>query len=126
MKRKLQIGDRVACVKNYQGRSEAVNMYGRVVKLHGYDGRVGIEFDEQINGHNCQGKGEHGKCWNIPSKPDYLLFMTEVDGVEVLDTSRTVDGIKSETSSLGGSMQVCFNGSFSETMWSMDDLSFGI
>lgn len=63
-----KIGDRVKCIKNYGGRSEAVNEIGTVIKVS--DFTIGVEFDVVINGHSCNNTGKEGYCWNL--NKDYI------------------------------------------------------
>ena len=55
----ISLGDRVVCKK---GRS--IGKEGRVISIEMWTKVVlcGVEFDEVIDGHNCEGKGKTGHC----------------------------------------------------------------
>lgn len=61
----FNIGDRVVCVEAIFGFPCTLNKYGRVIW---YDGRdYGVEFEENVDGHNCGGHGKQGHClWARP------------------------------------------------------------
>lgn len=66
----FNIGDRVVCVEAIFGFSCTLNKHGRVIW---YDGRdYGVEFEENVGGHNCSGRGKQGHC--LWAKPDSLLL----------------------------------------------------
>lgn len=61
---KFKIGDKVQIV-NYHGCNPRIKdgMVGKVVDLT--DSDVGVEFDKNIWGHDCDGKGKSGHCWEF-------------------------------------------------------------
>lgn len=61
---KFKKGDRV--IVQYSGAAYILkrDIVGKVGTVLDYDdGILGIEFDENINGHNCFNKGKDGHCW---------------------------------------------------------------
>jgi hypothetical protein len=58
-------GEQYWCVH----RRLALPMQGTCIALTDNVGKqVGIQFEENIGGHSCDGRGEHGKClWFRPS-----------------------------------------------------------
>ena len=69
----FSIGDRVVCVEAIFGFHCTLNKHGRVIC---YDGRdYGVEFEENVGGHNCGGHGKQGHClWARPYQlqPAYI------------------------------------------------------
>lgn len=74
-----RIGDRVRCVKSYQGNDKIVNKTGRIIEIDSSRKNVTVEFDELIDGHSghscCRGKSGH--CWIVPV--EYLVPETSGD-----------------------------------------------
>lgn len=66
----FNIGDRVVCVEAVFGFPCTLNQYGRVVCYTG--AYYGVEFEEDVSGHNCNGHGKQGYCLWV--KPDSLLL----------------------------------------------------
>ena len=61
----FNIGDKVVCVMAVYGHPCTLNKYGRVIyhNEHYY----GVEFEENVYGHDCGGRGKHGHClWVRP------------------------------------------------------------
>jgi len=60
----LKIGDRVEII----GRSSFlfVGLFGVIVDIR-KDGYVGVEFDKNIGGHDCDGKGKDCHCRYLPA-----------------------------------------------------------
>lgn len=56
---KLKIGDKVKCIKAYDGKKEAVGKNGTVIAHNGYI--ICVQFDKNINGHNGNGYGSGKK-----------------------------------------------------------------
>lgn len=72
MKRKFKVGDRVKCVRATDGKTKTVGKYG-VVKTVGY--YIGVEFDEDIDGHDCSGTCKKFHGWGC--LPDTLELVTK-------------------------------------------------
>ena len=59
--KKFKVGDRVKCIKPFDGAEECVGLYGTIICFDdSYD--CGVEFDKNIYGHSCNGKGKGGHC----------------------------------------------------------------
>jgi hypothetical protein len=58
--KKFQVGDRVVC-KGHVGNYHLSDAVGTVVKYDNYF--VGVSFDENINGHDCDGTATHLHGW---------------------------------------------------------------
>lgn len=56
----FNIGDEVVCVKAVWGYPRTLNQYGRVVYYT--QSYYGVEFEEYVCGHNCDGRGKQGYC----------------------------------------------------------------
>lgn len=63
-KRPLRVGDRVVCKAPTDGNKKIVGMHGRIITSSAHTTRLGVEFDEFINGHGCCKAGKMGYCWN--------------------------------------------------------------
>ncbi len=65
----FKVGDRVI------GTPNAYNLIpgttGTVIFIRGGD--TSVEFDKYIDGHDCNGKGKDGYCWNCE---DYEIELT--------------------------------------------------
>ena len=49
---------------------------------------VGVEFEEYISGHNCNGAGKDGHCWYFPVKDiDLVATETESHNFDEIDSS---------------------------------------
>ena len=86
----FKIGDRVELV------GEACNMNindGDVGTVVANSGRfIGVDFDRDIGGHSCNGRGRLGHCWNIPCEDLEKLEEAEEEVEE-----ETKEEIKTET-----------------------------
>lgn len=61
----FNIGDRVVCVEAIFGFPCTLNKYGRVIWYDGCD--YGVEFEENVGGHDCDGRGKQDHClWASP------------------------------------------------------------
>ena len=69
-KMEFNIGDKVVCVRAVCGHPQTFNKYGRII----YNARAyyGVEFEEDVSGHNCNGHGKQGHC--LWTRPDSLLL----------------------------------------------------
>lgn len=71
-----RIGDRVRCIKAYEGNEYAVGKEGRIVVATEKDGRtvLGVRFDERIKvGHSLDGFVADGHGWWFFSPAEYLV-----------------------------------------------------
>lgn len=61
----FSIGDRVVCVMAAFGYPRTLNKYGRVIYHSEFC--YGVEFEENVGGHDCDGLGKQGYCaWVKP------------------------------------------------------------
>lgn len=66
MKKEFKVGYRVRCIKDSWYKS-IEGKVGTVIKVDNSGLWVGVEFDENINGHDCLGIGKPNHCWNVSS-----------------------------------------------------------
>ena len=66
----FNIGDRVVCVMAVCGYPWTLNKYGRVICYNGFC--YGVEFEENMYGHNCDGHGKQGYCLWVNPRSLYL------------------------------------------------------
>lgn len=72
----FKIGDRVRCIKEFEGNDNIVDKEGVVKVLKPtQSGCIGVEFDEEIDGHDLQGYAKDRRGWWLP--PDHLLRLEE-------------------------------------------------
>lgn len=58
----MKVGDYVVVNDPYALMVKTINK--PIAKVLGFNGDfVGLEFKENIYGHNCDGKGKDGYCW---------------------------------------------------------------
>ena len=69
--KELKLGDRVMCDNmgwgTGAGSSSRTNKEGTVIDVKPIT-QVGIEFDDNINGHTCYGQGKDEYCWYVGMK----------------------------------------------------------
>lgn len=67
---KFEIGDRVKTLVTYQGiNKRVINKVGTVVHFYEDDFTdIGVEFDDNIRGHDCEGHAKYGHGWYIMYK----------------------------------------------------------
>ena len=71
----FNIGDRVVCVEAIYGFPCTLNKYGRIIY---YDGsNYSVEFEENVDGHNCGGHGKQGHC--LCARPCLLQFVSPIN-----------------------------------------------
>lgn len=58
---KFKVGDRVKCVKCYDGNIEAVGKVGTIIDISPC--RYLVEFDVNVGGHSGNECGKSGHCW---------------------------------------------------------------
>lgn len=63
---KFKVGDRVKCIRSVGTNNKIVNKYGTVRDVHS-DGWCAVEFDVNINGHECGGTIKSGRGWYCPA-----------------------------------------------------------
>lgn len=75
----FKVGDRVRCIKSYDGNDKIVNKNGRIIEISPSKKDVTVEFDELIGGHSGidSSKGKKGHCWTVPV--EYLVPETSED-----------------------------------------------
>ena len=62
---KYKVGDRVVCKGNYYNRDIA----GKVGTVKGAKLTIiGVEFDERVSGHGCDGRCKYGHGWWVPAE----------------------------------------------------------
>jgi hypothetical protein len=72
-KKEFKIGDRVISKENsfIGDNNRREKLLGKVIYIFPGETYVGVEFDEFISGHTCDGfggkgkPGKHGHCWNV-------------------------------------------------------------
>lgn len=90
----FEVGDRVQYVSKepYAGNEKIIGKFGTVVDTTElycrYARRIGVEFDEDVNGHSCDGKGMKNHCWNVP--------ISMVEKVKTEDVMKETDDSKEE------------------------------
>jgi hypothetical protein len=62
MDRKFEKGDRVKCIKAYDGNTDMVGHFGTVLRVNAET--LSVDFDESINGHEDYG-AKRGCGWNF-------------------------------------------------------------
>ena len=76
---------------SYDGNYKIIGKVGTVVDVEelNFDYKiVGVEFDEDVNGHSCDGKGKKNHCWNVP--------ISRVEKVKTEDVMSETDDSKEE------------------------------
>lgn len=86
----FKIGDRVELVGENCNKNINVGDVGTVVT--GSKLFIGVDFDRDIGGHCCDGRGRPGHCWNIPCEDLEKLEEAEEEVEE-----ETKEEIKTET-----------------------------
>lgn len=77
----FKVGDRVKCIKSFMMREEAVGKFGIIKYITDKSQeRVGIEFDEFIEGHDGWGRGKDGYYWEFKDafKKKYLVLQDDI------------------------------------------------
>ena len=59
----FKIGDRVKCLKAYDGNHYIIGQEGTVILKEGR--YIVVEFDEEVEGHDGRGEGEDLHCWEF-------------------------------------------------------------
>jgi AAA+ superfamily predicted ATPase len=77
-KMEFKIGDRVRCIRDFDGNLAIVGKFGSIVYAAG-NRFFKIKFDEHINGHDCGGGYgvEHGFGWNFTAANPSEYFELE-------------------------------------------------
>lgn len=63
----IKLGDRVIFIRDSYDCKRLKNFCGKVIKIYPGGNYIGIQFDKNINGHECDGLGRKGYCWCCPS-----------------------------------------------------------
>lgn len=63
MAKKFKTGDRVRCIRNGMLHKNIAGKFGTIVRVLWHD-TYGVEFDENIGGHTCNGAAKEGHGWN--------------------------------------------------------------
>lgn len=95
----FKVGDRVKYVSDVScdGNDNIIGKMGTVVDTEELDfdyKRIGVEFDEDVKGHSCDGKGKAHHCWNVPISRVEKVKMEDV--VPETDNSRESDWEKGD------------------------------
>ena len=69
----FNIGDRVVCTTRVDGFDDTAGKLGTVVSLLSSPHLCGVEFDEDIGEHDCNGRGTYGHCLWV--SPHFLLLV---------------------------------------------------
>lgn len=72
------IGDRVRCIDDFDGNSLVLNATGTIVSV--VHDSYGIEFDCDVDGHNCCGTAKDGRGWYLYD--DCIELLEEDDNTE--------------------------------------------
>lgn len=68
----FNIGDRVICTTRVDGLYDTAGKLGTVVSLLSSAHLCGVEFDEDIGEHDCNGCGTYGHCLWVEPRSLYL------------------------------------------------------
>ena len=72
--KKIVKGDKFVCLLPRLGTP----LVGTVISLTTDETKqVGLEFDQQVNGHTCDGRGKEGHC--LWTRPAFLLTIEEYE-----------------------------------------------
>ena len=78
----IQIGDRVQCIKKYElVREGETGTVCNMKKLGYYDLPIGVCWDDNIGGHNCDNKCPYGHGYYVPL--ECITRITEEDEGEL-------------------------------------------
>lgn len=93
---KYKLGDRVTAIDDFMGK-KLKGEKGRIIEVMGFG--VSVEFDNNIEGHSCGGRGKEGHCWSVSYKTieidkpqDMKKIVIITNGKETL--ARLYDGKK--------------------------------
>ena len=78
----LRIGDRVLCVEESDGNCLTTQATGTVAGF-GFSGEIAVEFDEDIEGHDCCGSTVYGHGWWVDA--EILELISETDEEDAPD-----------------------------------------
>ena len=84
----IKIGDRVACIKEFEDRKETLNCYGTVIAIDSNFCRIGVHFDNHIKGHDCNRECPEGHGWFFNEDANCLKLIEKDEN----DVERPVDG----------------------------------
>ena len=75
--RECSIGDEIVILHSTIYSNGLAGKTGRVIVADPW--KVGVEFDEYIYGHTCDGNGQYGHCWFLNPCDTVDLIATEPD-----------------------------------------------
>lgn len=76
METQFKVGDRILTKKMIEGKEGTQNQKGTIVNIS-YD-HCGIEFDNPVGSHTCDGKAKRGYGYNLWKKPNQYLEYFEL------------------------------------------------
>lgn len=87
----FNVGDRVRCIKRY-GPAK-INDTGIIIQiLTNYGTEIGVKFDKNIGGHDCDGSIEYGYGYYMP--PNCLELQRPLTTDELFEElTRSLNGI---------------------------------
>ena len=71
----FKIGDRVEAIGGSYNSDINIGDRGTIVSVDG--SLMGVDFDIDIGGHDCSGRGRYGHCWRVPT--EYLKKIEETN-----------------------------------------------
>lgn len=80
---KFNVGDRVVCNNIVDCNEYVKGKVGTVIDIYSNINKYivyGIEFDNYIYGHSCDGRGKQEYCWNCSEKDLTLIEKTSEKG----------------------------------------------
>lgn len=84
---KLKKGNRVVCWGAFDDNRRIIGKIGTV--LHSNNYVINVEFDDWIDGHDSDGKGKDGYCWNFFNEEGIKLLtkkdMSDKEIVQFID-----------------------------------------
>ena len=78
----FKIGDRVEVIGGSYNSGIKNGNRGTIVSVDG--SLMGVDFDIDIGGHDCSGRGRYGHCWRVPT--EYLKKIEETKEETKADT----------------------------------------
>jgi hypothetical protein len=81
-KNSFKVGDRVTCIKVYDGKQETLNEVGTVVDAPDTEEYVGVSFDKLVQGHDCNGRCDPGYGWYFHTNVTRYLVLSIEESFE--------------------------------------------
>jgi len=67
----FKLGDRVILIRN----GSLKGMLGKVVRDSSFSPHsIGVEFDNECSGHDCDGRGKYRHCWYIGASHLKIIY----------------------------------------------------